>query len=314
MKHKFVALTVAILLMLLCIPTVSAAGTLKATVSADTVPVGETVTVTLQYDAGSGIDSVKAIFRYNTAAFQYVSCDGLQFFTAAGDAGVIRLSGQTNMPDGPTRVAAVLTLKAIAPGQGEFSAETDEFISSADYSTLGAPAATLAVSAVNPSLSKNADLASLQPSVGALTPAFSPDVTTYRITVPHETQRLTLSAIPADKAAKVSHHGTTDLLVGENAQTLTVTAQSGATKTYTVTVIREAAGEPMPEPSATDPIPTVPQPTAPAPADGDSPDKPADHRPVGAVVLIALGALGALLIAALFAKPKKRKSRRKSRR
>jgi hypothetical protein len=97
--------------------------------------------------------------------------------------------------------------------------------------------------------SSNADLASLVPSVGTLTPAFSSGATSYTESVPNATTSITVTPTVADSSATVSVNGDAvgsgaasapvTLNVGSNIISTVVTAQDGTTKkTYTLTVTR----------------------------------------------------------------------------
>lgn len=100
-----------------------------------------------------------------------------------------------------------------------------------------------------------------------LTPAFSTDVQDYELNVPYANGTLEITASPVDPTATVSinglpandaHKGSVDLRVGDNVVTIVVTAQGGATRTYTLDVTRQAA-PPAPAPT---PAPTpTPMPT-----------------------------------------------------
>ncbi len=238
MKKRLFSLLAAVLLLgsLFCLPA-AAAGSLSASASAASVTVGSSVTVTLQYSGGGdGIGSIDASFHYNAAAFQYVSCSGA---SASGSAGELRISWYATDVQAPGSVSLSLTFKAIAAGSGDFSVSTSELINDNNVS-LGTPSATVAVSANNPTLSGNANLASLKPSSGTLTPQFNANTTSYTIAVPYTTTSLSLSAKAAVSGAKVQVGGTNTLKVGKNTQTITVTAPNGTQKTYTVVITRAA--------------------------------------------------------------------------
>lgn len=81
--------------------------------------------------------------------------------------------------------------------------------------------------------SKNNNLSALTVSPGTLTPAFSKDVTTYNITLTESCSRLTVSATPEDAKAKVSVWGAA-MDPGDNTTKITVTAENGDTKVYTI--------------------------------------------------------------------------------
>ena len=99
-----------------------------------------------------------------------------------------------------------------------------------------------------PHLSKNADLQSLTVSEGTLRPAFNPDTTEYTVSVPNAAESITITALKADSGATISTTSGLEnrqLNEGNNAITITVSAASGKVKTYTVTVKRLTAGNPV---------------------------------------------------------------------
>lgn len=81
--------------------------------------------------------------------------------------------------------------------------------------------------------SKNNNLSALTVSPGTLTPAFSKDVTTYNMTLNEYCNRLTVSATPEDAKAKVSVWGAA-MDPGDNTTKITVTAENGEAKVYTI--------------------------------------------------------------------------------
>lgn len=94
----------------------------------------------------------------------------------------------------------------------------------------------------NKPLSNNNNLATITASTGTLSPAFNKDVVDYSIYVPVEEDKIDLNAIAEDSVfAQVKMNGPEKLNIGTNKYTFTVTAEDGSTKTYTVTVTREAS-------------------------------------------------------------------------
>lgn len=93
--------------------------------------------------------------------------------------------------------------------------------------------------------SGNAALRSLGLSSGTLGPAFDPDTLYYAATVPYSVSSVTVTAAPADAGASVAVNGSLSksdvpLKVGENTVAVTVTSQSGAARTYIITVTRSS--------------------------------------------------------------------------
>jgi hypothetical protein len=88
--------------------------------------------------------------------------------------------------------------------------------------------------------SADATLKALTVSVGKLTPEFDATTTSYTVNVSTSATNIVVSGTATHNNAKVNNVDTT-LQVGNNIITIVVTAENGtATKTYTVTVIRDA--------------------------------------------------------------------------
>ncbi len=244
MKRAFITiLTLLTILTAITSLPVYAAANLSATASDNSVEIGETVDVKLKYNTGNDVfGSLDVNFKYNVQTFQFVSATAstgsLQYNKNA--AGLVGMSWMASQ-DAVSSVEIELQFKAIAAGDGKFSAETvairkDDFAGT----LIGNPSKSLSVSAINPTKSANANLASIKPSSGTLTPKFSANVTSYTISVPYTTTSLSLSVTTQDKGAKTSVSGKNALAVGKNTQVITVTAPSGATKKYTVVINRSA--------------------------------------------------------------------------
>ncbi|MBE6778495.1 MAG: hypothetical protein E7541_03825 [Ruminococcaceae bacterium] len=215
---------------------VLAAGSMTASANASSVTVGATVTLTVKYNGGgSPIAGVQSTITYNAAAFEYTGCSGIE---ASGGAGNLRLSWYAPGGTAPSVVEYRVTFKAKAVGAGNFAVTTTEFVDDNTYASLGSPSRQVAVSCVNPTKSGNADLAYLRPSAGTLVPAFSPNVTSYTITVPYTVTSLLLTTDSKDQNAQVAVNGSSTMKVGKNTRTVTVTAPNGTTKTYTITITR----------------------------------------------------------------------------
>ncbi|MBU1241740.1 SUMF1/EgtB/PvdO family nonheme iron enzyme [Myxococcota bacterium] len=90
--------------------------------------------------------------------------------------------------------------------------------------------------------STNADLATLVVSSGTLTPEFASATTLYTVTVPMAVTSLTVTATTADPYATVAITPSQPMTLaeGDNPTTVTVTAESGAQKVYTVVITQTA--------------------------------------------------------------------------
>lgn len=101
---------------------------------------------------------------------------------------------------------------------------------------------------VVPPLSGNTNLASLTVSNAVISPAFSAGITGYTASVPFEVTKLQIAATAEDSKSKVSVSSPNLTPNGTTNVTVTVTAESGVKKTYTIQVKR--ARDPNYQPSA----------------------------------------------------------------
>lgn len=92
-----------------------------------------------------------------------------------------------------------------------------------------------------PTRSGDADLASLSVSAGTLTPKFSAGRTSYELSLPSDADSVVITAEANDAAASVFGAGEVELEQGENEIRITVTAEDGTTKTYTINAYVEEA-------------------------------------------------------------------------
>lgn len=251
MRKLFCLLTSLLMLlgMLGALPVAAADGTVSVSASKTNVTIGDSVTVTAQYAHPGGIGSMDLFFHYNTKAFEYVSSN-----PAASGAGKLKISYYATEAVAPTSVTVTITLKAIAAGSGDFKLETGYIATDDDETALVGDVKTLAVTANNPTLSGDANLASLKPSKGTLTPKFNKNTTAYTVSVPYTVTSLSLVCSTSHPDADTAISGKNALKVGKNTRTITVTAPNGDTKKYTVVITREAQKTTTTKkPSTTDP-------------------------------------------------------------
>lgn len=85
---------------------------------------------------------------------------------------------------------------------------------------------------------KSADLSNLGIKPNDFS-GFSPNKTSYDVTVPENVQTIEVYATAKNASAKISGTGTQKLAIGENKIDVVVSASDGTTKTYTINVKRE---------------------------------------------------------------------------
>lgn len=91
------------------------------------------------------------------------------------------------------------------------------------------------------SVSKDATLKSLSTNSGTLSPKFDPSLELYSIKVENSVHTIHFNAVPTKSTSKVVSGTNCALKEGANLCKIIVEAESGAKKTYTITVIRKNA-------------------------------------------------------------------------
>lgn len=217
---------------LLCV-NVAAAGTIIA-FSSNTVTVGQDVTVSITVNPGEAMYGVKFIVNYDSNVLEYKSGN------ATGGAGTLQVA---ESPLGETKATYSLVFASKAAGTATISVA--DCVYAPRGGTGGAVEKVLTgalakVTVKDVTLSGNANLKSLRPLAGTMTPAFSPDITEYTVAVKNSVTTCKISAVTADSGAKFDVEGSANLKIGENVRTVIVTAPNGTQKSYKLTIIRSA--------------------------------------------------------------------------
>lgn len=227
--------------------------------------VGETVSVTVTFDATVNLVVLESSISYNSATMQYLS---------GGDSNPAgKVKNIFNLDDQADKKTYTVSFKAIAEGDCYFKfegsagakGESAPITAKAGHTVHIAVPQTPPTSSSTPSTpsnpptptpSTNANLASLKVSGATLSPKFNSNTTNYTASVPFATEKVTISAGAADGGATFTGAGTINLKVGENKRTITVTAASGAKKSYNIVITRlaEDQGEPEPPVENVDPL------------------------------------------------------------
>lgn len=201
-----------------------------------TVEKGDSLTITLKY-SGATFGSATARVTYDSSILEYSSSSGAE---ANGGGGTVILTMANG--SGTESLSCKLKFKAAKAGSTTVSVSTtDVYNIDMEELTAGSASTTVTVKSTADKASTNADLSAMAVSSGTLSPAFSPSVTSYKVKVPNSVTTCTISADKADSKSSISVTGSPNLKVGENVRKVTVTAESGKTKTYTITITREAA-------------------------------------------------------------------------
>lgn len=236
MKQRLLSFLLAFLLLCPFLPAaVFAAPTAKASISLSSskVTVGEKITVTVSYQSSSAIGSYDFLLNYDAGLLQYES--GADSESGNGKLPFVNYNENSD----PKTVKRSVVFKAIATGTAKFSTQAKAIVDNDSFSLMAVTEASKSLT-VDPkhTASTNNNLKTLTVSGGTYSPAFDPSVTKYTMEVDYSVKKLTVSAVAEHKKAIVSI-SETDLALGENTVKITVKAESGAKKTYTLTVIRK---------------------------------------------------------------------------
>lgn len=220
------------------------AAALTLSISSSSINVGQTVNVTVTVPSGYAATVVVTESNASVCELQSGS-----YKMNLGDA-----AGQ------PT--SGTLTFKAVAEGSCTFTVRSDsagdengnEVAFSEVSKTVSVVAPTSGGNAGNggtsggsgvTTASSDNTLSSIILSSGTLSPEFSSGTTEYTTKVDYSVTSLAISATPTDSKARVtSVTGNDALEVGENTVKVTVKAEDGTVKTYTITVTRRTEDDP----------------------------------------------------------------------
>lgn len=274
-RLRFISSLFAIILMLGCImipDTNAQASSLSVGVSASSVKIGDTVTVSITVPAGV---SATVNVTYPSGTFSFSSASD----TASANGGTVSMTigsyGSSN-----TKTTGTMKFKAKAAGSATFSASAPiAGNQDGDRVSVGGASASVRVkneanennsnksdssngsdtsdnnSDDNKTKSADNSLASLTLSSGSLSPAFKYNVTNYTAEVANDVTSVVVSAKTSNANATVeSVKGGENLSVGANKIQIVVKAENGVTATYTITVTRKESGDNTdePEPDNTD--------------------------------------------------------------
>ena len=228
MKRIIVLITSVAMILALFTFNVSAASA-SVSISNSNPKVNNAVTVTVTVKGNEAMYGTDFSVSYNPEVLRFESGDD-----AAGGAGVVKIAGGVT---GAVNKAYSLKFTAIASGSSSISASGGIYYENSDDSFSGS--ATVNVS--DESKSTNANLTSLSVSAGVLSPKFSTSVTEYNVTVESDVTECKVYGTTADPDANISVSGSATLKVGVNKRVVIVTAPSGATKSYTLTITRKQA-------------------------------------------------------------------------
>ncbi len=237
MRKVVLGMLVAMLL-ILAVPFQCLAAGAKIAFSDPDAQVGQEVSVTMKFTSTSNelLGHTDVMLSYDATMLEYIN----ETENASGGNGAIRvLSGP-----GISEAVTELRFKALRAGTAKITiASWEGYDNSGGMLTMEHEGtSTITIKGLETS-SADATLQSLQISPGVLSPAFTPEQTSYTTTVGLDTDKLTISAYANNDAATVSVQGGNELQEGENTVICKVTAEDGTTvNSYTITVNKIEGG------------------------------------------------------------------------
>lgn len=248
-KSTAIIITVCVLLSLLTV-NVFAKGSSSIAFSKNTVTLNENITVTARFSTASGdpMYGLVGYITYDPKIIKFVSGDNCNLLTDGKVKIVLQSAGKVNLTE-------TVKFSTLAAGKSKVALEQLIYVDKTETEqAMTGASATVTVTNPSTQASSNANLRKLGVSAGTLTPAFSPDVTSYNVTIPYEETELWVQPGLADQKASYVVEGGKDMKVGYNKRVIIVTAENGKTKSYTVNVTRLDQSGNAPSTEIDDPV------------------------------------------------------------
>lgn len=255
---KYFGIIISIIMVLAVVPAFPsyASGRVVVAVSASSLNIGDTVTITATAQGPSGEQTTATLgFNYDSSKLSFVSCSESTY--SGGGGGYV----------GVVAEKASITLKAESAGSASISVSGDDgviFSSGEEIGNLSAGGTTITVNnaattttttnnnddgnTTNQNLSGDNSLSSLTISPGTLSPAFKYSTTNYTASVGSDVNEIAVDAkVSNSKATVESVSGNTNLKEGTNTISIVVKAENGTTATYKIVVTKGGAAQPTQE-------------------------------------------------------------------
>lgn len=269
-KIGVLMLCISMIVSMFSINSLAASGSVNVSSASGTV--GSTVTVKCTASiSGSSIGGADVVLTYNSAALQLVECSSgangssgsvyySQFATGAGSTSLsftmkfkILKEGSFGISVSNAEVYDWDTAEAVATGKSGGSitgkAVTTDSGNSGNTGNggnsgtgnggTGNSGNQGTTGTTTPEKDTNSKLSGLNVYPGSLSPAFNANTTSYTVKVTDEVKDVAITATAQSSKANVRVTGGKGLEVGSNQAKVVVTAESGATTVYNITIVCE---------------------------------------------------------------------------
>ena len=201
------------------------------------IDTGETFAVDIGVSSSVDVKEIKGNLNYNNEQLELISMAGKNGFNLMGGA---NLTAVAESPKNGTFIIGTLTFRAresLAPGDRSEIALSSTQASDGDRNYLGTGSShSVTVSSPPEPKSDNNFLSSLELDRASI--SFNKNTTTYNVTVDHDITSISIKARAEDPKATIGGLGSKPLQVYENRFDITVTAENGSQRTYTLNVLR----------------------------------------------------------------------------
>ncbi len=239
---KIISVLVAIVISLaLMLPmTVSAASASASLTGPSTVRAGDTITLSFNLN-GSGIFGASGTLSYDNSQVTLTGTSqkvGSPWAVEFNGNNFVAYDNNLSNPINSSKTLFTVTFKVKSLAAGTNIKISYTGVTASDGSADASVGTVTYSKTVAAPLATDNNLASLTVSNATISPAFSASTTNYTANVPFEVFKLNVSATAADGKAKVSINNPNLTPNGTTKVTVTVTAENGAKKTYTISVKR----------------------------------------------------------------------------
>ena len=242
MKKIVSSLMALVLAMCLLLPmNVSAASASASLSGPGTVRAGDTITLTFKLN-GANLSGASGTLAYDGGQLQMTGTKQViasPWMVEFNGNNMVAYDNNLSSPINGSRDLFTVSFKVkdVAAGT-KISVSYQNVVASDGSADANIGTVSYSVTVAAP-LSANNALANLTVSNATISPAFNAGTTSYTAEVPFSVSKLDVTATAADSKAKVSISSPNLTPDGTTNVTVTVTAENGAQKTYTIKVHRE---------------------------------------------------------------------------
>lgn len=244
---RFLTLAMVLCMIALTLPMSVMAATVTSSVTGPSVVrAGDTITVSVKM-SGTGVVSARGEIQYDANQLTYKSNAGALSGwamdidgSASGKVTFLGIDDKLAAPiNGNSQLFTLsFTVKSTVASGAKITVTAAKLEASDGTNDFAPASASYSVNTAAP-LSGNVLLSALAVSNATISPAFNKNTIDYTAQVPFSVAKLEITATAEDAKSKVAIAGNALTPGGMTNVTITLTAESGAKKTYTIKVTRE---------------------------------------------------------------------------